>query len=74
MLCIAKKVGSIIKRLPSTEKIILTYIDTDKKTYVISHNQDRSKYFLYLKEKNGLKLLETRKDDPFFKVAYPEMY
>ncbi len=63
--------NSIIKNLPKGETVILTYVNSKRKTFITTIDRDR-KYYLYEKLDKEYKYLKSRSNDPLFKECYEQ--
>lgn len=70
----AKKINSIVKKIPSGEIVSLTFKKSKDEIYIVTKTRDNSGYYLYEKVAGGYKYLKSRKKDPLFQETNPEEY
>lgn len=56
------KIGDVVKKLPSKDKIILTY----EHKFIITYSLSADIYSLYEIVDDGYRFLKTRKNNPLF--------
>ena len=63
-----KKINDVLKEIPSSEKIIMTFIGSDDKKLIVTQSKDG--FCLYQNTSDGYKFMKSRSKDPCFPECY----
>lgn len=63
-----KKINEVLKEIPKSEKITMTFIGSEGQRYTVA--QSKEGFYLYQNTEQGYTFLKSRSKDPCFPECY----